>query len=121
MKKEKLQSIYTEAGQEALKIRASYRELEKTLQSIEEQMKELAEKGANYEAIVYHAIEVGADDVQGWMNDEEEDAEDVEDGYDDDDYDDYDDDDDDDDEDDDDDWYYPCDGCDHDCMRCEIR
>lgn len=113
MKKEKLQSIYTEAGQEALKIRAAYRELEKTLQNIEEQMEKLAEEGANYEAIVYHAIEAGADDVQGWMNDEEEDVEEVENDYDDDGYDD--------DDDDDDDWYDPCCDCDHDCMRCEIR
>lgn len=114
MKKEKLQSIYTEASQEALKIRASYHELEKTLQSIEEQMEELAEESANYEAIVYHAIEAGADDTEGWLDDEEEDIED--------DYDDYDDDDDedDDDENDDGDWYDPCCDCDHDCTRCEI-
>lgn len=97
MKKEKLQSIYTEASQEALKIRAAYRELEKTVQSIEEQMEELAEKGANYEAIVYHAIEAGADDTEGWLDDEEEGVED--------DYDDYEDDDDEDDYDDDDDEY----------------
>lgn len=112
MKKEKLQSIYTEASQEALKIRAAYRELEKTIQNIEEQMEELAEEGANYEAIVYHAIEAGADDVQGWLNDEEEDTED--------DYDDDDDENDEDDDDEDDDWYDPCLDCDHDCMRCEI-
>ena len=92
MTKEKLQAMYNEASEEALKYRAAYRELEALIENIEDRMDEIAEEGAHYEAIVYHTIEAGATDTRGWLDDEEEGVEDE------------DEDDDEDDDEDEDDW-----------------
>lgn len=72
MTKEKLQAMYNEASEEALRYRAAYRELEALIENIEDRMEEIASEGAHYEAIVYHTIEAGATDTKGWLNDEEE-------------------------------------------------
>lgn len=76
MTKEKLQAMYNEASEEALRYRAAYRELEALIENIEDRMEEIASEGAHYEAIVYHTIEAGATDTKGWLNDEEEGVED---------------------------------------------
>ena len=122
MTKEKLQAMYNEASEEALKLRAVYRNLEALVAHIEESMDEIAEEGAHYEAIVYHSIEAGANDTRGWLDDEEEDS-DIEDE------DEWDDDEDEDEDDDDeDDWEdeeypecskYDCEDCprNDDCSR----
>lgn len=121
MTKEKLQAMYNEASEEALKYRAAYRELEALIENIEDRMDEIAEEGAHYEAIVYHTIEAGATDTRGWLDDEEEGIED-EDEWDDDE------DDDEDEDEDEDDWEdeeypecskYDCEDCprNDDCSR----
>lgn len=121
MTKEKLQAMYNEASEEALKYRAAYRELEALIENIEDRMDEIAEEGAHYEAIVYHTIEAGATDTRGWLDDEEEGVED-EDEWDDDE------DDDEDEDEDEDDWEdeeypecskYDCEDCprNDDCSR----
>lgn len=121
MTKEKLQAMYNEASEEALKYRAAYRELEALIENIEDRMDEIAEEGAHYEAIVYHTIEAGATDTKGWLDDEEEGIED-EDEWDDDE------DDDEDEDEDEDDWEdeeypecskYDCEDCprNDDCSR----
>lgn len=123
MTKEKLQAMYNEASEEALKYRAAYRELEALIENIEDRMDEIAEEGAHYEAIVYHTIEAGATDTKGWLDDEEEGVED-EDEWDDDE----DDDEDEDEDEDEDDWEdeeypecskYDCEDCprNDDCSR----
>lgn len=125
MTKEKLQAMYNEASEEALKYRAAYRELEALIENIKGRMREIAFEGANYEAIVHHTIEAGATDTKGWLNDEEEDSGiKNEDEWDDDDEDEWDDDDEneDDDEDEDDEIRYdPCYDCYHDCYHCAIN
>ena len=116
MTKEKLQAIYNEASEEALKYRAAYRELAALIENIEERMEEIASEGAHYEAIVYHTIEAGATDTKGWLDDEEEGVED-EDEWDDDEDEDEDDEDEDEDEDDWEDEEYPeCSK--YDCVKC---
>lgn len=76
MTKEKLQAMYNEASEEALRYRAAYRELEALIENIKDRMEEIASEGAHYEAIVYHTIEAGATDTKGWLDDEEEGVED---------------------------------------------
>lgn len=121
MTKEKLQIMYNEASEEALKYRAVYRNLEALVARIEKSMDEIAEEGAHYEAIVYHSIEVGANDTRGWLDDEEEgvarddewdEEEDEEEEWDEDE---------DEEEDDEEVTYDPCEDCDHDCRRCAFN
>ena len=76
MTEEKLQAIYNEASEEALRYRTAYRELEALIENIEDLMEEIASEGAHYEAIVYHTIEAGATDTKGLLNDEKEGVED---------------------------------------------
>lgn len=127
MKKENLQAIYENASTEALNIRRKYKEVKADIEDLEEELANLREEltdlrteGTAYEGIVYHAIQAGAEDNRGWMqNREDEDEDDSWDENEDEEEDDSWDEDDEDEEEEE--WYDPCDYCDHDCERCVLN
>lgn len=121
MKKENLQAIYENASTEALNIRSKYKEVKADIEDLEEELANLREEltdlrteGTAYEGIVYHAIQAGADDHRGWMQNREDEDEEEDDSWDEDE-------DEDEDEEDEEGWYDPCDYCDHDCERCVLN
>lgn len=124
MKKENLQAIYENASTEALNIRHKYKEVKADIEDLEEELANLREEladlrteGTAYEGIVYHAIQAGAEDNRGWMQNHEDEEEEEDDSWDEDEDDSWDEDE----EDEEEGWYDPCDYCDHDCDRCVLN